>query len=681
MPVQHHLVQGDEVRLVVLPRYNRAAFEAWERFIDSDPENVYGLDVETTAIPMFEGAHKAFGPALALPEYVVPHDLPSAVYRRGYVAGERRKVTVRTIQFGTASEGWVLPVDGKWRKHIVAFLRAAHRRFVSHNAAFDAVRVWHEFHIDLGERSIDTLPMVNMRWPGRTAPFGGAGLKETCGYVLGDRGLLEAEDALHARFADLYGVRNGSPLPNSFIPGKSLCRNCKESTSWAGSLRGFCYDCYSAPVGYNSKVEEWGWDNIPLDDPVFLKYAGLDAVYVRRLLPALSKEIASRRMSALSRREQRIKRLMVKTSTRGLRIDKEWTANAKAEVQAEFDAASDEVVERTGHKARSSYLRTDWLAKHGCKTTSLDKNHLPLLLIRFDEDEEVGPVLRAYQRVMRNANLLTNLTTILRHGEGGSGRVHPNINTMQAHTARMSITNPAMQTLAKSEEKGRILRGCFIADDGFVIVGADYDNQEIRIGAALSGDEALLDIIASGVSQHERTARGIYPDFIDKHQSPLQYHRAKTLDFAQQYGAMPKKIAATLGISVPEAYDLWVAWRTTYAGLVRWTDEQAEKKYIVNPFGRVIPADPFRSYANGNYMIQSTGRDVLGKAMESLADAGWGDTFWLPVHDELEIVVPEDKAEEAAAALTEHMTMYLPGYDNVVIPAEGEIIGERWRGL
>jgi DNA polymerase-1 len=372
---------------------------------------------------------------------------------------------------------------------------------------------------------------------------------------------------------------------------------------------------------------------------------------------------------------------MVKTSVRGMRVDRGWTADALAETQAEFDAAEAEVIDRTGYKARSSYLRTDWLAKHGCRTKSLDKDHLPLLLLAYESDDEVGPVLRAYQRVMRNANLLTNLTTILRHAEGGFGFVHPNINTMQAHTARMSVTGPAMQTLAKSEEKGRILRGCFIAREGHVFVGADYDNQEIRIGAALSGDPALLDIIASGVSQHVKTAKSVFPDFQDKHTSPLQYHKAKTLDFAQQYGAMPKKIAATLGISVPEAYDLWVAWRATYAGLVQWTDAQAEKNYIVNPFGRVIPADPFRTYANGNYTIQSTGRDVLGKAMCNLADAGWGRTFWLPVHDELVLEVPEDRAHEAADALTEHMTMYLPGYSDVVIFAEGEIIGPRWRGL
>ena len=106
-------------------------------------------------------------------------------------------------------------------------------------------------------------------------------------------------------------------------------------------------------------------------------------------------------------------------------------------------------------------------------------------------------------------------------------------------------------------------------------------------------------------------------------------HFGRDLDFALQFGAFPRKIAATLKISEREATVLWQKWRHTYAGLVAWSDRQAKKRPVRNPFGRVIPRDPYRDYANGNYLIQSTGRDILGTARER--DQRHVEAFVVPV--------------------------------------------------
>ena len=684
MPIRKHEVQGDPVRLIVLPTYNKAAVAAWGAFVDSD--NLFGLDVETTAIPAFEGQRKTFSPALARPKYTVPSDVPASYVKRGYLPGQTREIKVRTIQFANEHEAWVLDVSNPdWRPHIVALLRSA-ARFVSHNSAFDATRVLHEFGVSLGVRSIDTLPMCGLLWPGSTAPTRGRskGLKEVCEWVLADDGLLRAEKALYARFVDLYYTQSVK-LPKSFVPGSSPCRNCKDEPSWERSGRGFGRDCYYG-AAVSQAVQEWGWDNIALDDPVFTSYAGLDALYVRRLVVRLGQMLSAAKMAGLSKDEQRVKRLMVASTNRGRRVDLDWTTSVLDEVGAEFSTAIDDIFERTGLKVRSPKMR-EWLAERGVRTRSLDKDHLPDLIARFGEDETVGPVLAGIQVYSTHSNLISNLTTVLRHAEGGDGYTHAQINTIQAHTGRMSVTQEAMQTFAKSGIKGERLRGCYLARDGFVFVGADYDNQETRIAAALSGDRALNRIVAEGLNQHVLTAESVFPAFVSKIETPKIYTRAKNLDFAEQYGAMPKKIASMSGMSLAEATDAWNAWRRTYAGLVEWTDSLAKRSHIRNPFGRVIPADEFgRAYANGNYMIQSTGRDLLGRALCNLADAGWGSVIWLPVHDEIVLEVPVERAEEAAEALGAAMTMRLPKTGGLVrvdveFPATGEIIGDRWRGL
>lgn len=649
--IRHQTVAGEPVRLIALPRSNHKAQSAWHRFIESD--DVFGLDVETTAIEELG----AYSPT----------------------------IKTRLVQFGNHHEAWVLdPADPAWHFRAAALLNDPRKRFVSHNEAFDATRIWYEFGIDLGDRSIDTLPMAALIHPGRTLP-GGKRLKNLCDHYV-DTGLSEAEQRLNAMFVDEFYAskpRKTPLLPKSFKAGVSLCRKprgsdedkCAEPSSPL-SRCGYCEKHYLARAATNA-VRTWGWNNVALDNPVFLEYAGLDAVYVRRLLDVLAAKIKAAKMTTLSRTEQRVKRLMVATSRRGHRVDPDWTLNVLRETEADFEAAETDVLERTGLKPRSSKMR-GWLTDHGCTVRSLDKDHLPGLLEAHADNPEVRAVLDGLMTVSTMSNLLTNLRTVWHHAAEGDGYCHPDINTQQAHTGRMSITAPAMQTLAKTGEKGRKLRGCFIAREGHVLVGADYDSQEIRLAAAFSKDAALLRIINEGLSQHVLTAESIFPDFKGKADDPVRYHQAKTLDFAQQYGAMPRKIAATLGITESEATALWQKWRDTYSGLVRWSDAQADLRLVRNPFGRVIPRDPIRSYANGNYMIQSTGRDVLGRALIRLADAGWGDTIWLPIHDEIVLEVPEDRVEEARLALGECMTMTVCG---VEIPAEGEVIGHRWRGL
>ena len=650
--IQHTTVGGEAVRLIALPAFTHKAVDAFDRFTRSD--DVFGLDVESTAIETL-GAFDA-------------------------------GIKMRLIQFGSKTEAWALdPLDPRWRKRIVALLTDESKRFVSHNASFDSTRVLFEFGIDLGDRSLDTLPMAGLLWPGRTAP-GGKGLKALSDAHI-DTQLSEADRWLHGRFVDLFYAakeRKTPLLPKGFTPGESTCRKPKskgqdkcQTTSLATSLCGYCEEHYLARKT-TKEIETWGWRNIDLHDPLFLRYAGLDAVYVRRLLDILARLLTEAKMGSLSRKEQRIKRLMTAVSIKGHRVDRDWTVSILEEVEEEFGAAEERIEDATGGiKARSNYL-ADWFRDHGAKVKSLDKEHLPGLIEKYGEDEKMGSVLADLAVVSKNSNLLSNLRTIYKHATEGDGYVHPNINTLQAHTGRMSITGPAMQTLAKKGEKGERLRGCFIAREGHVFVGADYDSQEIRIAAALSRDPMLLKIVLEGLNQHVLTAESIFPDFTDKASNPDEYAKAKTLDFAQQYGAFPRKIAATLKISEREATVLWQKWRHTYAGLVAWSDRKAKQRLVRNPYGRLIPRDPHRDYANANYLIQSTGRDVLGEALVRLADAGWAPYFWLPIHDELVMEVPEDRADEACAALTSLMTTTVEGIE---VPAEGEVVGYRWRGL
>lgn len=614
MPLIHREILGEPVKLFVLPPSTgerRAHFGGRWKQF-TESDDIFGLDVESTAIDEDRGVWE---PSMRL----------------------------RAIQFGTRTQGWMLdPHDPFWRARIIRLLNDPCKRFVSHTN-YDPLWILREFGIDLGaaDRSLDTFPMAALLRPGELNP---KDLK-TLSRLFIDNQLTEAEAALHARFYELApkSERAGTTTKNGLKAGRRL--------------------------------KAWGFTHVPLDDPAFGLYGGFDAVYVRRLLDELNVRLRSAGMAKLSRREQRIERLMTGVQVRGHRLDADYTKARIDEVEGEYSVANERLWDTLGFTPGSPKvgpflegLGVNFTERTPSGRPKLDKTTLPYLA-ELNEGTPGGAVLADLLTISKLKNLRTNLATCYR-AQDADGFVHPRILTQQAVTGRMSIRTPAMQTFKKGP-----LRGCFIARDGFVFVGADYDSQEIRLAAAFSGDPAYNRIVAEGLNQHDLTAELIFgPNWRD---NPFNRKAAKILNFAQQYGAGPQKIAAQLGISFAEAKKLWLAWRKAYRGLVKWSENLARYKSVTNPWDRLIPADRWRPYANGNYAIQSSGRDMLGDAIVNLADAGYGTYLWLPIHDELILEVPEELAEQTVPILEQAMFTTV---GSIEMTAKAEIIGHRWSG-
>jgi DNA polymerase-1 len=611
-------IDGEAVKVFALPPSDperRAHFGGrWRQFCES--ETIFGLDVETTAIDEDLGAWH-----------------PDA--------------KLRAVQFGTATQAWMLdPTDPFWRRRIVGLLNDPCKRFVSHTN-YDVLWILREFGIDLGvdDRSLDTFPMAALLRPGET----NAKDLKTLSTIFIDWQLVAAEKEMHARFYELAPkeARKGTTTKNGLKPGKAL--------------------------------KAWGFTNIPLDDPSFSRYGGFDAIYVRRLLDILNARLRAAGMARLGRREQRIERLMTAVQVRGHKLDAEYTLERLNEINATFEAA-DNYVQRVCDCKSGSPKVGLWLEGNGVSFVErtptgrpkLASEQLEYLVELYEPGTPAGDVLAALLTLSTHKNMRSNLAQCYR-AQDRNGFVHPRILTQQAYTGRMSMRNPPMQTFKKGP-----LRGCFVVSaPGNVFVGADYEGQEIRIAAAFSDDPLLWQIVLEGLSQHVLTAERIFPDFAGKEESPDQYKAAKILDFAQQYMAGPKKIAAQLGKPYAEGKALWAAWRKTYAGLVRWSEHVARFDSITNPWGRLIPQNPFKPYANGNYAIQSSGRDALGDALVNLDARGYGRNIWLPVHDEIILEVPESDAEHACRVLEECMYTKI---GDMELTAKAEIIGTRWSG-
>ncbi|MFC4588621.1 DNA polymerase [Sphaerisporangium corydalis] len=570
-------------------------------------EEMLGLDVETSAIN--DKGPRQFAPGF----------------------------TVRLVQFASATHAWVLdPADPAQNAAIRATLADPARRFVTHTN-YDPVALWAVFGIALGQRVIDTHLISKLIDPDERA---GHGLKELTARHL-DNGLCDAEAALHDRMRAL--APSGHRAGNAWLV--------------------------------------WGWNHLPTHDEAYVVYAGLDALYARRLLPALLARC--RAFTHLVHMEQWLAARATAITIRGLQLDRPYTATLLAEVQGEHAAAETRITTALCFRGASprfaAWLDTQLTAAGitGMPRTPTDRLQITAdTLTALTEQHAttlpavVAKLVAARLTMARTSNLIHNLKSFIQAADP-TGRVHPQINTLRAKTARMSITAPALQTLKKHDPR---LRRCFAADPGHVLISCDFSQVEVRVAAALADDPTLKRVIASGVDIHDATAALMYgPNF-----TPEQRTVSKRCTFGTLYGGGATALADQTGVTPDVARQVIARWRTTYPNVIAYTARLATEKTVTTPSGRRIPADPARGYANGNYMVQSTARDLLLAAVYTFATRHPTAKLWLFVHDEVIIQAPAAKAEHLRTALRDAMTLTFRG---VPIVADAEILGAHWGHL
>ena len=544
--------------------------------------------------------------------------------------------TVRLVQFGSEREAWVLDMaDPGQRDAAAAVLADPARRFVTHTP-FDVLAVWSALGIPLGQRVADTHLLSKLLDPDERA---GHGLKELSARHL-DGGLGEAEAALHARMRAL------AP---------------------AGHRAG------NAPL-------RWGWNHLPADDEAYVVYAGLDAIYARRLLPVLL--AACGPFAHLARLDTWLAAQATGITVRGLRLDTGYTRGLLADLEAEHAAADARITAALGCPGRSPRF-AEWLDAVAAAAGITGFARTPTGRLQVTADTLAGltadhaamaalpagaaDLITARLAMSKASNLIANLRGFLAAADP-AGRVHPQVNTLRAKTARMSITNPALQTLKKHDPR---LRRCFTADPGHVLISCDFSQVEIRVAAALAEDPTLREVITSGADIHDATAALMYGEGFTDEQRTI----SKRATFGTIYGGGARALASQTGVTEDTARQVIQRWRRTYPRVIAYGRRLAELAEVVTASGRRIPADPARPYANANYAVQSTARDLLLAAVYTLVTRYQVGGLWLFVHDEIIVQAPEHDAERVRGLLERAMTSTFRG---LPIVADAKILGPAW---
>ena len=249
-----------------------------------------------------------------------------------------------------------------------------------------------------------------------------------------------------------------------------------------------------------------------------------------------------------------------------------------------------------------------------------------------------------------------------------TGRVHTSYNQTGSVTGRFSSSNPNLQNIPIRTEQGREIRRAFVADEGWLLLAADYSQVELRVLAHISGDPAMLAAFARGDDIHASTAAAIYGVPLEEVDSD-QRRVAKMTNFAISYGVTGFGLSERTGLTMDEASAFIETYFETYPRIREYIDDtQAQAKdrgYVETLLGRrrYFPELATRARVHRNVReaayrmainapIQGSAADILKVAMNrlwrELSARQLRSRMILQVHDELVLEVPEPELDDVA---------------------------------
>ena len=292
----------------------------------------------------------------------------------------------------------------------------------------------------------------------------------------------------------------------------------------------------------------------------------------------------------------------------------------------------------------------------------------------LDKLKGTHPIIECIQNYREYTKLKSTYVDTLPKLVDDSDRIHTTFNLTIAATGRLSSIDPNLQNIPVRTELGREIRKGFIAEQGNVFVSADYSQFELRIAAAMSGDEGMIEAFNNDRDIHTETAaliHGIDPKEVTK---DMRY-AAKAVNFGILYGQGTFGLASGTGISMAEAKDFiekYFEVRPKLKDMITTFREQADKRgYVETLLGRRRPTPDAKSPAymvrEGafraaiNMPIQGTAADLTKMAMTAVDPLlPKGASQLLQIHDSILVECREADAEAVGKLLKDTMENIYP---------------------
>jgi DNA polymerase-1 len=523
---------------------------------------------------------------------------------------------IRLAQVGDGQQGWAIPWD-QWKGVYYEAMNDYDGPIVCHNIAFEAKWFavksewelpWHQAH--------DTMIMAKI-----IDPVGSAALK-----------------TLAARYVDNRSVALQETL------GKQL------------------------------KDNGWTWGTVPINFDPYWSYGALDTVLTMRLWEQFYQQCGpSKPYSIPYELEMATRKISTRMEINGARVDLDYSQKKLDELTSYTENVKQWAKDNYGGlliSSPSQLART--FENMGAELTertpsgalSMTKDQLDILAV--NGNKEVKFLAEQVLQQRKADKLASSYFSNFLSGNI-NGFVHPNINTMGARTGRMSITEPALQTLPSGDATVR--RAFVPKDEDHLLITSDLDQVEFRIAANFSGDVPLINLF----NESDRVGGDVFTSIMQQVyedntlvKSDPRRKLIKGVIYGKLFGAGVDKMAQTAGVPSELMREVVNAFDSNYpgvkllqknieaAGLQRLQDEGVG--YVQTKTGRRLTCDDDRVYSLTNYLIQASAAEVFKQNLVKLDQADLTEFMVVPVHDEIVLQVPKDQVEDMKKVVQECMT-------------------------
>jgi len=410
------------------------------------------------------------------------------------------------------------------------------------------------------------------------------------------------------------------------------------------------------------------------------EYAGEDADITFQLKQVFEKELGNGEIRKLfDQVEMPLIPVLAAMEFEGINLDCETLAQFSKELEVSLSELTKEITElattefnidspKQLGQVLFEVLKIDDKAK---KTKTGQYSTSEETLAKLTEKHEIVPKVLEYRSLKKLKSTYVDSLPDLVNPK--TGHIHTNYMQTVAATGRLSSNSPNLQNIPIRTEKGREIRKAFIPrSKDYQILAADYSQIELRIIAALSGDEGMIEAFKNGIDIHSVTASKVFDVPLEEVDRDMR-SKAKTVNFGIIYGISAFGLSQRINIPRKEAKVIIDNYFEKYPGIKTYMDKSIafakehgyvetimkRRRYLKDINGKNAIMRGFAERNAINAPIQGSAADVIKLAMinlqSELLQKDFKSKLLLQVHDELVFDVHKDEVEIIKPLIKEKM--------------------------
>lgn len=371
-----------------------------------------------------------------------------------------------------------------------------------------------------------------------------------------------------------------------------------------------------------------------------------------------------------------LSKVLVQMELKGIKVEKERLEKMEAELAGQLEEIEAKIYELAGETfninspKQLGVILFEKLELPVIKKTKTGYSTAVDVLEQLQDKHEIIEYILHYRTISK---LQSTYVIGLQSEVSEDGRIHTRFNQTLAQTGRLSSIEPNLQNIPIRLEEGRKIRQAFVPKKaGNVLLGLDYSQIELRVLAAITKDESMMEAFTNDIDIHTKTAMEVYGVDLDD-VTPLMRRNAKAVNFGIVYGISDYGLSQNLGITRKEAGQFIETYLNSFKEVKTFMHDVVQdakrdgyvttllhrRRYLPDINSRNFNARSFAERTAMNSPIQGSAADIIKLAMVKFAKSEAAKDFdvelLLQIHDELIFDIPEDQVEAFIPIITEIM--------------------------